>query len=100
MSVAGGTHFLVHKTQSQAVEINPDAPIVELRNNLISLNRAYDEELRSLERYYSTRRKQLQVSSNAYSHSQLLTFSICLYLSVAYVVSLSKRVCICSFGQD
>lgn len=32
----------------------------ELRNNLISLNKTYDEEVRQLEAYYTQKRKQLQ----------------------------------------
>jgi len=48
------------KTPVVAQETLSKASAQELRNNLIALNKTYDEEVRQLEAYYTQKRKQLQ----------------------------------------
>jgi serine/threonine kinase 3 len=48
------------KAPAVAQETLSKASAQELRNNLIALNKTYDEEVRQLESYYTQKRKQLQ----------------------------------------
>lgn len=44
----------------KSLDVSPDMSLIELREQLIALNNAYDEELRALERFYEEKRKTLQ----------------------------------------
>jgi len=53
-------HFMQYYKSGKKLEVNADSSLLELRAGLISLNKAYEEEMAALEAFYSDRRKQLQ----------------------------------------
>jgi len=44
----------------QALDVDQNSSLLDLRMSLISLNKAYEDEMTALEQFYSKRRQQLK----------------------------------------
>jgi len=53
-------NFMQYYKSGKKLEVGGDSSLLDLRASLIALNKAYDEEMASLESFYAERRKQLQ----------------------------------------
>jgi len=56
----GGTSFMQYYRTGQSLDVDQNSSLLDLRMSLISLNKAYEDEMTALEQFYSKRRQQLK----------------------------------------
>jgi len=52
--------FMQYYRTGQALDVDQNSSLLDLRMSLISLNKAYEDEMTALEQFYSKRRQQLK----------------------------------------
>jgi len=55
-----GGNFMQYYRTGQSLDVDQNSSILDLRMSLISLNKAYEDEMTALEQFYSKRRQQLK----------------------------------------
>jgi len=56
----GATSFMQYYRTGQSLDVDQNSSLLDLRMSLISLNKAYEDEMTALEQFYSKRRQQLK----------------------------------------
>jgi hypothetical protein len=56
----GGSTFMQYYRTGQSLDVDQNSSLLDLRMSLISLNKAYEDEMTALEQFYSKRRQQLK----------------------------------------
>jgi len=56
----GGASFMQYYRTGQSLDVDQNSSLLDLRMSLISLNKAYEDEMTALEQFYSKRRQQLK----------------------------------------
>jgi len=59
-SSEGGGNFMQYYRTGQSLDVDQNSSLLDLRMSLISLNKAYEDEMTALEQFYSKRRQQLK----------------------------------------